>query len=213
MGSGRLRRRVTFEVLPVVHVERRRLPEYPDAEPEKVFTDLARRFGRVALVDVTGVRTNDADLELIQQSSRRRSLWLDAGSRYATDAMDLYVAGAETVTLRWNTLDSAAELEEAAELTQPGTLFLMLEYPRGAFLRNARDPRGAAEAAELARRLGAGLVFLVDRADEGFLRALPESPHGRYAQGAPRAAQPLLEELGFTGMLLAPAQLPPEGAP
>ena len=213
MGRGRLRRPVTFEVLPVVHVERRRLPEYPDAEPEKVFTDLARRFGRVALVDVTGVRTNDADLEFIQQSSRRRSLWLDAGSRYATDAMDIYVAGAETVTLRWNTLDSADELEEVAEMAQPGTLFLMLEYPRGAFLRNARDPRDAKEVAALARKLEVGMVHLVDREDEWFLRNLPESPAGRYVQGLPRSWAPKLEELGFTGMLLAPAQLPPEGSP
>lgn len=201
---------MTFETLPVVHVERRRLPEYPGADPEQTFTRLARRFGRLALVDVTGVRTNDADLEFLQISARRNaSLWVDAGSRYATDAMDLFVAGAETVTLRWNTLHAEAELREASEMTQPGSLFVGLEYPRGAFLRNARDPRSADDVVKLAESLGAGVLYYVDRSDEGFLRSLPPATL-RYVQGAAPTAAQALQDMGFGGMLLAPAHLPPE---
>lgn len=205
--------RVTFETLPVVHLERRRLPEYPGTDPEAAFTHLARRFGRVVLVDVTGVRTNDADLEFLQAASRRRSVWVDAGSRFATDAMDLFVAGAEAVTMRWNTLDSAAELEEAGGMAQPGSLFLGLEFPRGQFLRNPRDARDAHAVAALAREHQIGLVYLVDRADEGFLRGLPESGTLRYVQGAPPGAASTLQSMGYSGMLLAPAQLPPEAKP
>lgn len=203
---------VTFETLPVVHMEKRRLPEYPQADPEGVLTHLARRFGRVALVDVTGIRTNDADLEFLQTSSRRRSVWMDAGSRYATDAMDLFVAGADAVTMRWNTVDSAAELKEAAEMAQPGSLFLGLEYPRGAFLRNPRDARDARDVAALARELQLGLVYLVDRHDDHFLRSLPEASL-RYVQGAPPSVADALHSMGYSGMLVAPAHLPPEEKP
>lgn len=201
---------MTFETLPVLHVERRGLPEYPGVAPEEAFTRLGRRFGRLVLVDVTGVRTNDADLEFLQAAGRRHaSLWVDAGSRYATDAMDLFVAGAETVTLRWNTLHSADELQEASEMTQAGSLFVGLEYPRGAFLRNPRDPRGPEEVVKLAESVGAGVVYYVDRADESFLRALPPATL-RYAQGAPLSAAQDLQAMGFRGMLLAPSQIPPE---
>lgn len=201
---------MTFETLPVVHLERRRLPEYPGADPEAAFTQLARRFGRVVLVDVSGVRTNDADLEFLQAAARRRSVWADAGSRFATDAMDLFVAGAEAVTLRWNTLDSRAELEEAASMCQPGSLFLSLEFPRGSFLRHPDDPASAREVAALAQQHGVGLVYVVDRSDEGFLRTLPEATTPRYVQGVPLAASAPLQAMGYQGALLAPTQLPPE---
>lgn len=210
MGGCRLPAPVTFESLPVVHLERRRFPEYPEAEPERALTELARRFGRVVVVDVSGVRTNDADLEWLQAAARKRALWIDAGSRFATDAMDLFVAGAETVTLRWNTIQGEEELREAAEMCQPGSLFLALEFPRGSFLRNPRDPRDARTVVEMARSLSAGLVYVVDRHDEAFLRTLPESNTPRYVQGAPLSAAATLQEMGYRGLLLAPSAIPPE---
>ena len=212
MGGGLLRRRVSFETLPVVHLERRRLPEYPGADPEDAFTQLGRRFGRLVLVDVTGVRTNDADLEFLQAAARRRSIWVDAGSRYATDAMDLFVAGAETVTMRWNTLASAAELKEAAEMCVPGSLHVALEFPRGAFLKHPKDPRGAAQVVAFAESEGVGVVYHVDRADEGFLRTLPPAA-SRYVQGVPLSMAPTLQEMGFQGILVAPSEIPEEEKP
>lgn len=202
---------MAFETLPVVHLDEGRFPEYPAEDAERVLTTLARRFGRVVLVDVAGVRENDADLEFLSLAARRRAIWMDAGSRYATDAMDLFIAGADAVTLRWNTLDSPEELEEAAELCQPGTLFLALEYPRGAFLRNPRDKRDAADVAAFAASIGVGLVFVLERADEAALRALPPAPTMRYVQGAlsPEAAQ----AAGLQGLMLAPALLPAETPP
>lgn len=199
---------VAFETFPVVHLDLRRLPEYPDEAPEGVLTDLARAFGRVVLVDVQGVRRNEADLEFIQQAGRRRPLWVDAGSRFATDAMDLFVAGAETVTMRWNTLDSPKELEEAAEVAQHGSLLLGLEFPRGGFLRHARDARGPHEAAAFAEKLGVGLVLMVDAAAD--LHALPTTTAARYVQGLPRDRALAAQELGYQGALLAPVELPRE---
>lgn len=202
---------MTFETLPVVHLDEGRFPEYPGQDTERVLTSLARRFGRVVLTDVAGVRKNDADLEFVQASSRRRALWVDAGSRYADDAMDLFVAGAETVTMRWNTLDAPEELAEAVEVCQPGTLFLALEYPRGRFLPHRDDARDAEAVVRHAEELGVGVVFVLDRADDDVLRALPLSRTPRYVQGAARAAS--AQEMGFAGAILAPAALPEETSP
>lgn len=199
---------MTFETVPVVHLEYRRFPEYPDADPEHALTTLARRFGRVAMVDAEGVRSNLVDLEFVQASARRRSLWVDAGSRYGTDVMDLFIAGAETVTVRWNTLHDVAELEEAAGLVQPGTLFVGLEYPKGAFLRHRRESQGAEDVVRLAEELGIGVVFLLDKPDARLLRTLPPATVPRYVQGASAALLPDLQAMGFQGALLAPTQIP-----
>lgn len=201
--------RVAFETLPVLHVQRARFPEYPDAEPEDVLKTLARAHQRVALIDVAGIRANEADLEFVQAASRRRSIWVDAGSRFATDAMDVLVAGAETLTMRWNTLDSAAELEEAVEDCEPGSLFLGLEVPRSGFLRHPKDARALTEVASFAAALGAGLVFIVAPGTD--LATLPQANTPRFVQGLPRAEALAAEEHGFAGALLAPTQL--EAAP
>jgi len=197
---------MTFETLPVIHLDEGRFPEYPDDDAERVLTTLARRFGRVVIIDVAGVRANDADLEFLQQASRRRPIWMDAGSRYATDAMDLFVAGAEAVTIRWNTLQRVEELQEAAELCDPGTLFLGLEYPRGEFLSNARDGRDPHEVVRLAESLGVGVVYMLDTADENAARRLPGAATPRYVQGA---IPPMtVQSMGFQGAMLRPTLLP-----
>lgn len=201
---------MTFETLPVVHLDEGRFPEYPGDETDRVLTSLARRFGRVVIVDTAGVRKNDADLEFLQLAARHRPVWADAGSRYADDAMDLFVAGASAVTMRWNTLDRPQELVDASDVCEPGTLFLALEFPRGEFLRHARDKRDAAEVARFAEELGVGLVYIVDREDEAVLRALPAATT-RYVQGPVSAA--LAQSMGFAGAMLAPTLLPEETSP
>ena len=201
-----------FETLPVVHLEHRALPEFPGEDPEGVLTELARRFGRVVLVDAAGVRANDADLEFIQGATRKRAAWVDAGSRYATDAMDLFVAGAEAVTMRWNTLHRTQELEEAATMCQPGSLFVGIEYPHGNFLPHRKDKRGADEVARYAESLGAGVVFIVDKPDDELLRALPPAMTSRFVQGVAARSVAPLQEMGFQGALVTAAEIP-EAAP
>lgn len=197
-----------FETLPVVHLEHRALPEFPGEDPERVLTELARRFGRVVLVDAAGVRANDADLEFLQAATRKRAAWLDAGSRYATDAMDLFIAGAEAVTMRWNTLHRPEELAEAAAVCQPGSLFVGIEYPRGKFLAHRKDARSADEVARYAESIGVGVVFIVDKADEAFLRALPTAMTPRFVQGAVARHAGPLQEMGFQGALVAATEIP-----
>lgn len=203
---------MAFETLPVIHLEHGRFPEYPQDDAERVLTELARRFGRVVLVDAAGVRANDADLEFIQTACRKRSIWLDAGSRYATDAMDLFIAGAEAVTMRWNTLHRPVELEEAAAVCQPGTLFVGLEYPRGAFLAHRKDKRTDVDVMRYAEELGVGIVLMLDQPTADDLRRLPPAMTHRYVQGAPAPLVADAQAMGFSGLLVAPAHLP-EAAP
>lgn len=197
---------MTFETLPVIHLDEGRFPEFPGEDTERVLTTLARRSGRVVLIDVAGVRANDADLEFLQTASRRRPIWVDAGSRYATDAMDLFVAGADAVTMRWNTLQRAEELQEAADLCDPGTLFVGLEFPRGEFLRHPRDKRDAAEVVRLAESIGVGIVSMLEGANEDAARALPGAATPRYVQSA--IAPAAIQAMGFQGAILSPALLP-----
>lgn len=204
--------RVTFETVPVVHLEHGRFPEYPGGEVERVLTDLARRFERVAIVDASGVRANDPDLVLIQQASKRRALWLDAGSRFATDAMDLFIAGASAVTMRWNTLNKPKELEEAAHICQPGTLFVGLEFPRGEFLPHRKDARTAEEVAQWCSDLDVGIVYQTHDADASFLRRLPVAQAPRYVQGVAARHVADAQAMGFAGALLAPVEIPEESA-
>ena len=201
---------VPFETLPVVHVERGGvLPEYPRASADAAMGELTRRFQRIVLVDAEGIRANDPSVEFLQLAAKRRSVWVDAGSRFATDAMDLFIAGAELVTMRWNTLDSTDELEEAAEMAQPGSLFVGLEFPRGQFLKNRKDARDAAEVAAYVTEMGLGIVLIAHEPTAASLRALPTTGE-RWLQGAPRALLADAQELGFHGALLSPSEIPPE---
>lgn len=200
---------MTFETLPCLHVDDGGFPEYPGDESDRVLTTLTRRFGRVVLVDVAGVRRNDPDIEFLQHASRKRAVWADAGSRYATDAMDLFVAGAEAVTMRWNTLQRVEEMEEAAEVCQPGTLFLGLEFPKGVFLRHPSDKRDVHEVVALAESLSIGIVYMLDGTNEESLaRSLPGAATPRYVRSS--LAPDVLQTMGYQGALVAPTQLPKE---
>lgn len=199
---------MTFESFPVVHLDHSKFPEYPKADPEDVLTRLARKFEHVVIVDAGGIKANLADLEFLQKSARKRAVWVDAGSRYATDAMDLFVAGAERVTMRWNTLRAIEELAEAASLAQPGGLFVGLEFPRREFLKHPKDARSAADVVRLADGLGLGVVYITDATDPYFVRDLPLSQVSRHYQGSKPIAE--LEAWGFAGQLVGPVDIAAE---
>ncbi len=208
--GGRYADPVALEILPAVHLDQGGFPELPGEEVDAALTRLARRFGRVVVVDVAGIKRNQPELEQLQHTSKRRALWWDAGSRFATDAMDLFIAGAESVTLRWNTLQNAKELEEVASLCDPATIHLALEYPRGTFLPHSKDRIPAADVARLADRLGMSVVYVVDRSDTSFLRTLPAVTGTRHVQGPVSAVIGELEALGFTGAIVPADRLPAE---
>jgi len=209
---------MSFARLPVVHLEGGALKEFPGEPAPEALARLTKAHKEVYLVDADGLRANKADLDLIRDSSRNASLWVDGGSRYATDVMDLFVAGAERVTARWNTLHSMAELEEAASFSED--LFLGIEFRHG-FIDNKRDPAGTPEA--LFRRveeLGIGLVVIdllaatATQVDQNLARTGARFRGTKWYAGGRGGAYDLesLESLAYSGILLPASALPGGGS-
>lgn len=73
-------------------------------------------FGRALVVDLNGVQNNRPRLDFIREFEKR-PIWVDGGARVANDAIDLFIAGAEKVVLRTETLVSMNELRKAYELS------------------------------------------------------------------------------------------------
>lgn len=204
------------EVVPVLHVRRGRLVS-PDGTPypERPLDALARISGEaVYIVDMEGIERNKPDHALLQAVAKRRSVWSDAGPRYATDAADALVAGADRVTVRWNTLASEGELRELVALSD--SAFLGIEFRRG-LVPNRRDPAASLRKLfALATELGIGVVG-VDLDSAGTMRGVNKAlaaelqpfPGEKYFAGGVRSLGEA-EELGlmgFAGALVSTAVL------
>ncbi|MEE9116919.1 MAG: HisA/HisF-related TIM barrel protein [Thermoplasmata archaeon] len=73
-------------------------------------------YERALIVDMNGVRNNRPKLDFIKDFEKK-SIWVDGGARVADNAIDLFIAGAEKVVLRTETLVSMDELRKAHELS------------------------------------------------------------------------------------------------
>lgn len=208
----------SFEVVPAVHLQKRRLvrPDgsHLDIQPVPKVRELAGK-GMVCVVDFDGLRRNKADLGTLRKMAEKGNVWADAGSRFATDAMDLLIAGAERATLRWAALAGEKELREAHEVVEPGALLLGLEY-RGAIVPSRQLGADEGKALALARELGLGIVVIdLARAGSkaGFDRSLASRFEStgleRWFAGGIRDSQDArdLEALGYKGCLVGSAML------
>lgn len=198
-----------FEVVPFVQLQKRHLLR-PDGEAEpQPAVERVRALaakGLVAVIDADGLRRNKADLDTLRKMGEKGNLWADAGSRFGTDAMDLFVAGAERVTLRWHHLADEAELREAHEMSD--ALFLGLEFRGGAFQPHPALG-GEDRATALARELNLPVVVLDPGAKPGNLdrslaARLQSSGLDRWFLGGIRDGGDVaaLKELGYRGCLV-----------
>lgn len=205
-----------FETVPFLSLQKRRVVR-PDGSFDAASVERVRALagkGPVCVVDLDGLARNKADLDTLRKMGEKGNLWADAGSRFATDAMDVLVAGAERATLRWSRLADEAELREAHEMSD--ALLLGLEYEGGAFVegRMGREDRAIALARELslavvaldsARPAGAGF-------DRSLASRLQSSGLERWFLGGVRDGQEArdLEAMGYKGCLVEAERL--EGA-
>lgn len=137
-------------------------------EAVRAVEEAAADHDRVYLVDRRGVQRNKPDVELIQEVAGEAEVWVDAGPRYAEDIVDLLVAGAAHVVVRWHTLDQARELGEAADMS--GDLSLGAEFEGKAFLENPREPEtDLRPLLDRVRRLDLGLVVVGHPGEQGNL--------------------------------------------
>lgn len=153
---------MTVDLWPALEVE---IPRRGSAkrsareEASAAIRDAASDHDRVYVVDRQGVQRNKPDIELYQDVAGEAELWVDAGPRYAEDVVDLFVAGADHVVARWHTLDRAAELGAAADMSD--AVSLGAEFQGKSFLPNPRE-RGVELGTILdrIRRLDLGLVVV-----------------------------------------------------
>ncbi|HVL48792.1 MAG TPA: HisA/HisF-related TIM barrel protein [Candidatus Thermoplasmatota archaeon] len=204
-----------IEVVPVMQVHQGRLVAASDdlasEDPAKALASLSRAHGRVVVIDQSGLERNEPDLAFIQTASRHASLWLDAGSRDAPDAMDVVVAGAHRATLRWSLLDAPEELDDAVELAEPDTFFLGLEHRNGQFVPNRRDRMPVSALARRADALGIGVVVMDAGGrsfNESLAKSLATAGTERWFAGWVTSERDVaaLESLGYTGVLVPAAQ-------
>jgi hypothetical protein len=180
----------------------------PPSSAAETLRAVARRFHEAVVVDEGGLAGREPALNLFQDASRNRALWIDAGARSVDEAADLFVAGASRVTLRWALLPGREALEDAVSISEG--VYLGVEANGLGLRNNRRDRTPWASLAEALVGSGAGVVVL----DEG-----PEGP----SDGAKAAAEvfsavgerwyfgtlagdarttAMIAEAGFTGAIL-----------
>lgn len=212
----------SFEVIPTLYLQRRKLVTHagePLAEPAvPKIRELASK-GFVCVVDLQGLGRNKADLDTLRQAADKGNVWADAASRFATDAMDLLVAGASRVTLRWSALADETELREACEFAEEDAIVLGLEYEGPSVARRMLPNRqlgGEDRALALARELGLGIAVLdLERAgslhgvDRGLASRHTASGLARWYGGGLRDMEDsrALEAMGYRGCFVGSAML------
>ncbi|HEV8361324.1 MAG TPA: HisA/HisF-related TIM barrel protein [Candidatus Thermoplasmatota archaeon] len=201
----------SFVVVPTVYLRKRKLVRADGAPTGEDVVPAVRSLaakGLVCIVDLDGLARNKADLDTLRKVADKGNVWVDAGSRYATDAMDLIVAGAERVTLRWSALVDEEELREAQAVSD--ALVLGLEFD-GAFQAHPKLG-GEARAQELARELGLDVAVLdlaragsVAGADRALAARFQSTGLPRWFAGGVRDMTDAreLEALGYKGCLVA----------
>ena len=205
-----------FEVIPQLTLMKRKLVQPGDwervegADPVAKARELAPK-GLLSIVDLDGLQRNKADLDTLRKCAEKGNVWADAGSRFATDAMDVIVAGAERITLRWSTLAGEDELRELAEMSD--AVWLGLEY-NGAFVPNPLVKGDEGYARGLARDLNLGIA-VIDLArtgtkqgfDKGLAARFDSSGLDRWFAGGVRdqADARELEAMGWRGCMVGAA--------
>lgn len=215
-----------MEIVPVLHVRDGQamvgrpgawepMPTpYPDGGDDVVglARHLSVRFGRVGIVDLGAGRTDDAHHNLYQKLAKQNvALWIDARPETLEDVLDLFVAGADRVTVRMDRMD-ADDLVEVLDMAD-GEVWL------GYAFRNLDELHRQLRERDPFRFLDAGAegIVLIDleRAgttsgpDPRAVDAIPYKDVPVYVAGGIASPEhiDLLDELGAAGALVGTAAL------
>ncbi len=202
---------MSLEVYPAMEVN---LPHVPGGKRNRAVEDgvgeaqrLLEQHERLYVVDRRGLQKNRGDVVFLQEASAFGEVWSDAGPRYEEDIMDLLIAGASHVVVRWHTLDAREELERAAAISPH--LSLALEFRGKDLVQNPREPGVTVkDLTRWAREHDVGIVVvgLPDEADrirpqDHAARVRGLTKHLHYlgpVQGA--AERGNLEQMGYDGL-------------
>lgn len=98
---------------------------------------LSKKEKLIHIVDMDGRLRGKPHLNLIQEVSRKAKLWVDAGSRWVEDLMDLLVSGAECAVLNIGYMSGLDEVYSALELSDK--LVLAADYSEGSIVSRSGD--------------------------------------------------------------------------
>ena len=158
-----------FKIIPAMHVYRKYAATPNLKRLEKTPEELASLFSQtsalVYLADCCGILKDKPDIDLLKKLARFK-IWVDAGSKSAEDMIDLFVSGAQYVTLRVNKLSSREELQECCKMSGE-QLYLGLEKKDGKLTMAFFS--GLGDIQDFIERYGLGGLVFIDRDRAGFL--------------------------------------------
>lgn len=197
---------MTIDVWPALEVDiPRRGGKSQRREAEEAIREAADAHDKVYVVDRQGMRRNKPDIDLYQDVADAAEVWVDAGPRYAEDVVDLFIAGAHHVVVRWHTLHAGAELGSAADMS--GDLSLGVEFQGKEFLENPREEAtGLEPLLDEVRRMDMDLLVAGHPGESGGLACRHHAHAVRGFDGVKRYMGPVdgddqerLGQEGFSG--------------
>jgi phosphoribosylformimino-5-aminoimidazole carboxamide ribonucleotide (ProFAR) isomerase len=95
----------------------------------EVIEKLSEEHEKLLITDLSGVRRDRPQLDLLKSISTKMELWVDPGTRYGTGVIDVLVSGADNVVIGTKTLRGLSELEKACELSE--NIIIDINYDDG----------------------------------------------------------------------------------
>ena len=106
-----------------------RSPEGAAYDPFEVVDRLTREYALLYVVDLDGIERGEPQLDYLQELSRDITLWVDAGTRTADQAIDILITGARRAVLSSAYLRGPRQLKRAWRLSTE--LVFELEFDSG----------------------------------------------------------------------------------
>lgn len=211
-----------FEIIPAVNVfkdlsmikgaegyEPMLNKEGGELKVQELIDELTDRFDKAVIMDLNGINKDRPQLDMLKSISDKMKMWVDAGSKYSENVIDIIIAGADKVVFGSKTLRNLDEIEGALELSE--NVILGIDYDEGIVTPNKSiremTPSGLVE---MAGNFGIKEVIFTDlknltsnsrfRTDIGFTlldREIKIYFHGRFENDMKK-----LEEKGVSGVII-----------
>lgn len=107
-----------MDTIPLVYLKKGKLGKLQDTKwiPQagntpQIQIGFYNKHEEIYVIDLDGYKKNRANLDFYRLVSRKISLWVDAAPRFPEDVMDLFVSGANKITLMWKLIKNADLIE------------------------------------------------------------------------------------------------------
>jgi len=99
-----------MQVIPLIEIINKKIQNFE-------LLDKLNQDDLLYIIDLDAIEKDDSNLDIYQTLSKKYQLWVDAAPRTLGDAVDIFMAGAENITLR-KTFYPQANLESIREFTE-----------------------------------------------------------------------------------------------